>query len=87
MSEVWASLAEYHSDDSRRGHVAYARQKAAMYARMQQDCHHRYTSCGVPELMGKLNDSSTLAERIGTYRQQEQVWMTEMVRVNASLTA
>lgn len=81
MKQVWTSLAEYHSDDSRPGHVAYARQKAAMYGRMQQECTTRYNSCGVPILVRKNVVDSTLADRVALYRQQEEAWMADMVRV------
>ncbi|RDB28165.1 hypothetical protein Hypma_001335 [Hypsizygus marmoreus] len=59
MQFVWTELAD---SQTTIGHIAYARQKAAMYARMARDAQAKFNTAGYSHCM--LKDGEILADQI-----------------------
>jgi hypothetical protein len=72
MREVWANLSLTQPPDS-PGHVAYAKKKAAMYARMEMEAEARFDKAGFRELRLKAaNDYGALLAYVTARRADEE---------------
>ena len=75
MKNVWANLSLSQPPNS-AGHVAYAKKKADMYARMVREAEKQFDSAGYRELrMKATNDYGALLDYVMAWRAEEEVYM------------
>lgn len=80
MHGIWTSLADQPSNPP--GYDAYAKQKAAMFLRMKNECEATFAACGRPALRDVMK-GETLAERVAAFRCEDNDWITEFVSGSA----
>jgi hypothetical protein len=75
MKEVWTTLSLSQTDNS-PGHIAYAKQKADMYARMERDCERQLDDAGYHNVRLKLLDGELLASYVAAkHAEEESQWL------------
>jgi hypothetical protein len=78
MKDVWTALS-LSQPAHLPGHVAYAKKKANMYAKMEDDCKKKFDAMGYHDL--RLNGEA-LADYVAAKRAEELVSFTKPLVIN-----
>jgi hypothetical protein len=75
MKTVWSQLSESQSENL-PGYVAYAKQKAAMFARMERECEDSFDKAGYKDLRLRIaKGEQSLVQYVMVKRAEALAWL------------